>query len=199
MLQRRLDTEEGAERGHRGGIAAAPCGGAGNVRRARTQEVGILERQPDILAGIVLAVEGSQHLGIGLQHGRRLFCLRIRLDDGLAAAERHAGDGRLEGHAARKPQRIGKGGLEGRMRPNPRAAECGAQRRVVDRDDGREAAFIVLAEPDLFVIIEGGKPRGLRGYVGQFQRRRGVDRAQGARLACLQHTFLPDVAFPVRF
>ena len=127
-----------------------------------SQEIGVGQRQADILAGVVLAVERGQHLGIGLEQRRRLVRAGIGHDDGLAATEGHAGDGGFVGHAARKAQRVGQRGVKGRVRPDPRAAQRGAERRVVDGDDGGQAARRSSRPSQmLLVAVIGVEPRRL--------------------------------------
>ena len=72
-------------------------------------------------------------------------------DDGLAAAEIEAGDGGLVRHAARETERVDDGFVVGRVVPEARAAERGAERGVVDRDDAAVSGAFVGADDELFV------------------------------------------------
>jgi hypothetical protein len=77
--------------------------------------------------------------------------LRVGDDDRLAAAEVEAGHGTLVGHPARKAQHVAQRGIGVLVLPHAGAAERGAERGVVDRDDAEVAARRFMGEDHLLV------------------------------------------------
>ncbi len=107
----------------------------------------------DILGRDIPAAERIHEAAVRAEELRRLVGRGIADDHGLAAAQVEARRGRLVGHVAGEPQHVGNRLVLGCERPHARAAERGAERRIVDRDDGREARIPKLAEDHLLVII----------------------------------------------
>ena len=97
-------------------------------------------RRADVLRGQVRAVERlhrlaevEQQRAAVLARGRRRAGRQH--DHALAAAERQAGDGGLERHRAREPQRVAHGRARVGVGPHPAAAERRAARRRVHGHD----------------------------------------------------------------
>ena len=149
---------------------------AGDVARALGDHGHVGVGGADVLGGPVAAVEHLDGLGEVEQHLAPLLGAERRLagaahDHALAAALGEAGDGGLEGHRAREPERVGDGVARVRVGPHAAAAERRAERRRVDGDDREQARPPAAADEQLLVLeglqvavdaprLAGGVPRG---------------------------------------
>ena len=120
---------------------------------ARAQIVGVGQRHAHILGGNVGIPHMAEHFGIGVEQFRRFVAPRIGANHRLAAAQRKTGDRRLERHAPRQPERVGDRRVETVVHPDAGPAKSGAERRVVDCDDGGQPAVVVATEEDLFMPV----------------------------------------------
>ena len=118
----------------------------------------------DVLGGEVGAVERLDGVAEVEQHGAAASPVGGAVpggqhDHALAAAEREAGDGGLEGHRAREPQRVAHRRARVGVGPHPAAAQRRPARGRVHRDDRVEARPPPAADEQRLV---GRAARGTR-------------------------------------
>jgi hypothetical protein len=119
------------------------------------EQLHVVEGGADVLARLVLAVQGLDEAAHGAHEAFRLLRLRIADDDGLAAAEVDARGGVLVGHAAAQTQRVHDRLLLRGIRPHSEAAAGGAEGGGVNGDHRLEPDVGVVAEHDLAEIVLG--------------------------------------------
>ena len=130
-----------------------------DVLGARGDQAHVGRRRADVLRRDVAAAEQLDGVGEVEQHRVaqlvRELGARLDADDALAAAEADAGDGRLEGHARREPQRVRDRRAGVGVCGHPAAAERGPELRRVHRDDRVRAAARTAADVDQLVVDAG--------------------------------------------
>lgn len=151
MSGRCQDAAKDAVGGYRRGIAAA-SGEAGGVVGFAGHGGEVLDRGADILGGDVAAAETVDEAAEAPPQGLALVPVRVADDDRLAAAQRQAGDGGLEGHGARQAQHVLKRLVLRLIGPHAHPAERRAEGGVVDRDDALQSGRRVFAEHHLLML-----------------------------------------------
>ena len=156
LLDRGPHAAEDAPRRHRRGIAGAALldREAGDVARLARDDLGVGGRRADVLGRQVAAAERLDEPPQRPEQELALLRARIADDHRLAAAEREPGRRVLVGHPPRQAQDVGQRRLVGVVRPHPDAAERGAERRVVHRDQSAEPRLGLVADHDLLVLGE---------------------------------------------
>ena len=147
-----------AEGGERAGIAepAEVLGQADQVLGARGDQAHVGRARPDVLGRDVPAAERLDGVAEVQQHraarlGRELGA-GLHAHDALAAAQVDTGHGGLEGHPLGEAQGIGHGVAGMGVSGQPAAAERGAERGRVHRDDRVCAAARPTAHQQQFVV-----------------------------------------------
>src|SRR5215217_4579691 len=126
-----------------------------DVLGLHVDEVHVARARADVLRGHVAATERVDEAAMRAEGHLAVRRLVVADDDRLAAAQVEPRDRVLVGHAAREAERVDDRVLVALVVPEPRAAERGAERRVVDRDDAAIAARLVMADHDLLVTHLG--------------------------------------------
>src|SRR5439155_6769999 len=106
---------------------AAPAREAGHVRRLLGDDRHVACRRPDVLGGHVAPAERADGVAEVAQRVAAARGAHVALgrhhDHALAAAQRQVGDGVLERHRPRQPQRVAHGRPRVVVAPHPAAAE----------------------------------------------------------------------------
>ena len=152
MLGARLDAAIHAERGHRRRIARLPDQSR-HVIGLRLDELHVAHRRADILRGDVAAAERLHMTAVRAEDRLAVADLVVADDDGLSTSQIQPRHRRLVRHAAREPQAVDQRFPIGRIVPEPRTAECGAECRVVNRDDAAVAGGGLVHERHLLVLV----------------------------------------------
>ena len=121
--------------------------------------------RPHVLGGDVAPTERLHEAAMGAEHRLAVLPLVVAHEDGLAAAEVDAGHRGLVGHPAGEPERVGDGIVRAGILPESGAAECRAERGIVDRDDAEVAGTRLMAERDLLVVVLGHRLLEVHGSV----------------------------------
>src|SRR5439155_20304865 len=90
---------------------------------------------------------------VGAEDRLAIADLVVADDDALAAAEIEAGDRRLVRHPTSEPQAVDERLTIGRVIPEARAAERGAEGGVVNGDDAAIAGGGLVHERHLLVLV----------------------------------------------
>ena len=154
LERRRLNRAEDAMRRHARGVARLGTD-PGHMLRFHVHEVHVLDRRADVFRRDVPATEGIHETAVRAEQHFAIGRLVVADDDRLAATEVETGHRILVGHATREPQGIDDGRLFGGVVPEAAAAERGAERGVVNRNDAAVTGRFVMAEDDLLMAHLG--------------------------------------------
>src|SRR5258706_1014215 len=116
-------------------------------------ELQVADRRAGVLRRDVATAQRLHVAAVRAEDRLAIADLVVADDDALAAAEVQARDRGLVGHAARQPQAVDQRVAIIRVMPEPRAAERGAERRVVDGDDAAIPRRGLVHERYLLVLV----------------------------------------------
>src|SRR6267143_1348968 len=154
---RGLDPQIDTERGLRPRVPARLARRAPEARHIarHARHAGhVDDRRADVFGRDVASAERVNEAAEGLEQLRCLCLARLADDDGLAAAERHAGQRILVAHATRQAQDIGNRLRAGGVRPHAAAAGRRAPRGGMNGDDRAQPGRGVVPEDDQLVAVE---------------------------------------------
>ena len=145
--------EHAVRREHRG-VAGAAVGerAAGDEVALAGDVVHVQGVGADVAGGEVATVQRLHEAAVGAQQRLGLRGRRVADDDGLAAAEVEAGQRVLVGHPTGEGQHVAQRLVGARVGVEAGAAQTGAERGAVERDDRAQTGAGVVAEDDLLVL-----------------------------------------------
>jgi hypothetical protein len=155
VLDGRSNSEPHASGGDWRRVAAATARATQHIGGLGARPVHVGRTRADVLTGVVAAAEAFDRTAERAKQRLRFVFPRIADDHGLAATERQAGHSRLIGHALGQPQDVRERFSLARVGPHATTAERRAEARVVQGDDGLQAARRIEQEDHLLMFVEG--------------------------------------------